>query len=241
MLKQRFPTAFDLRERAKQRMPNFAFEFMDGGAGADGGIKRNWAALDAIELVPRYGNLIRPPLADTKLFGHAYAAPFGISPIGGAGTALPGAETYLARVAQAARIPYTMSVLSGISIERAAELAPDVLWFQLIRFGQNDHQIGFDLVSRAEAAGVQVLVLTCDTPVLTTRPRQAKSGIMDPFRLTMRLRMDALSSPGWLLSLARNGMPNFAPLEPYLEGAKNLASAASFIRQAGGGTFTWDE
>ena len=34
-LKRRFPTALDLRARAKRRMPNFAFEYVDGGAGAD--------------------------------------------------------------------------------------------------------------------------------------------------------------------------------------------------------------
>ena len=241
MMKQRFPTSGDLRARAKERLPNFAFEFIDGGAGQDGGIHRNWAALDAVELVPRYGLVARPPSAEVQLFGRTYAAPFGISPIGGPGTGLPGAETYLARAAQAARIPYTLSVLSSIDLEAAAELAPDVLWFQLIRFGQNDHKIGFDLLGRAEAAGAQVLVLTYDTPVLTTRPRQAKSGVMDPFRLTWRLRLDALSSPGWLRSLARNGVPKFAPLAPYLEGAKSLAGGAAFVRRQGGGTFTWDE
>ena len=39
-LKRRFPTAFDLRERARKRLPNFAFEYADGGAGADTGIAR---------------------------------------------------------------------------------------------------------------------------------------------------------------------------------------------------------
>ena len=54
-LKRQFPTAFDLRDRARRRLPNFAFEYADGGAGADTGIARNWAALDAVEMVPRYG------------------------------------------------------------------------------------------------------------------------------------------------------------------------------------------
>ena len=40
-LKRQFPTALDLRERARRRLPNFAFEYADGGAGADTGIHRN--------------------------------------------------------------------------------------------------------------------------------------------------------------------------------------------------------
>ena len=240
-LKRRFPTAFDLRERARKRLPNFAFEYADGGAGADTGIARNWAALDAVEMVPRYGRVIAPPPAETTLFGKTYAAPIGIVPIGGPGTAFPGAETYLAKAAQAANVPYTLGLLSGLDIEKAAEIAPDVLWLQLYRFANNDHKIGFDLVRRAEAANVNVLVLTVDTPTRTTRPREVKSGIMNPFKLTMRLRLDAMRSPHWMRSLMRNGIPKFTSLAPYVKPGISLAEGAAFIRRESGGAFTWDE
>ena len=240
-LKRQFPTAQDLRERARRRLPNFAFEYADGGAGADTGIRRNWNALDAVEMVPRYGRVITPPPADTTLFGKTYAAPIGIAPVGGPGTSYPGAETYLARAAQAANVPYTLGLLSGIDIERAAEIAPDVLWLQLYRFSRNDHKIGLDLVRRAQDAGVNVLVLTIDTPTRTTRPREVKSGIMSPFKLTMRLRMDAVRSPHWMRSLRRNGTPRFTSLAPYMEPGMSIAESAAFIRRESGGAFTWDE
>ena len=240
-LKQRFPTSRYLRAHARRILPKFAFAYMDGGAGADGGIDRNWAALDAVEMVPRYGNVVAPPPADTSLFGRPYSAPIGIAPIGGPGTGFPGAETYMAMAAQEARIPYTLGVLSGIDVERAAELAPDVLWFQLYRFARNEHEIGFDLVRRADAAGVHALVLTFDTPTRTTRPREVKSGITNPFRLSNRLRLDALSSPRWLRSMARNGIPKFVSLAPYMGADKSVAAAAAFIRRESGGAFTWDE
>ena len=240
-LKRRFPTALDLRAGARRRLPRFAFEYLDGGAGADTGIARNWAALDAIEMLPRYGNMVAPPPTDTELFGRPYSAPVGISPIGGPGTAFPGAETYFAKAAQAARIPYTLGVLSAITMERAAELAPDVIWLQLYRFARNEHRVGLDLVRRAEAAGIHALMLTWDTPVRTTRPREVRSGIMNPFRLTNRLRLGALSSPPWLFSMLRNGIPRFVNLRPYMDGAASLEEAAKFMRQEGGGAFTWDE
>ena len=240
-LMRRFPTAFDLREHARMVMPNFAFEYMDGGAGSDGNIRRNWASLDAVELVPRYGKVVAPPPADTTLFGRAYSAPIGIAPIGGPGTAYPGAETYLAKAAQAARVPYCLGVLSGIDVERGAELAPDVLWYQLYRFSNNDHKIGLDLTRRAAAAGVHVLVLTIDTPARTIRSREVKSGIQNPFKLTMRLRLDALRSPRWLASLARNGVPRFKSLARYMPENASLEESAAFVRREQGGAFTWDE
>jgi (S)-mandelate dehydrogenase len=240
-LKRRFPTALDLRARARRRMPNFAFEYVDGGAGADTGIARNWGAFDAIEMMPRYGNVVSPPPTDIELFGRAYGAPFGISPIGGPGTGFPGAETYFAKAAQAARVPYTLGVLSAITMERAAELAPDVLWLQIYRFARNEHKIGLDLVRRAEAAGVHALMLTWDSPVRTTRPREVKSGIMTPFKLTNRLRLDAMTSPPWLYSMMRNGIPRFVNLRPYMDGKTSIEDSTKFIRAEGGGAFTWDE
>ena len=174
-LKRKYPTALDLRAKARRRLPKFAFEYLDGGAGADTGIARNWDAFDAIEMIPRYGNVVAPPPTDVELFGRAYSAPIGISPIGGPGTGFPGAEKYFAAAAQAANIPYTLGVLSAITIEEAAVLAPDVLWLQLYRFPGNEHRIGLDLVRRAEEADGKALVLTWDTTIRTTRPRETKS------------------------------------------------------------------
>ncbi|MEX2453714.1 MAG: alpha-hydroxy acid oxidase [Rhodospirillaceae bacterium] len=240
-LRMRYPTSADLRARARRTLPNFAFEYCDGGAGADTGIQRNWAAFDAIQMVPRYGLVVAPPPCDTTIFGRPYAAPVGVAPIGSPGTTLPGAETFMAKAAQAARVPYTLGLLSGIDIERAAEIAPDVLWLQLYRFPRDDHRIGLDLVRRAEVAGVHVLVLTMDTPTRTTRPREVKSGIGSPFRLTARMRLDALSSPHWMRAMARNGIPRFVSLAPYMKPGTGLVEATKFIQRESGGAFTWDE
>ncbi|CAN0248106.1 unnamed protein product, partial [Phaeothamnion confervicola] len=236
-----FPTSQDLRKRARRRMPNFAFEYGDGGAGSDGNIKRNWAALDSVELMPRYGKVIAPPPAQTTLMGRTYSAPIGIAPVGGPGTCFPGAERFLAAAAQAARIPYTLGVMSGITLEEAAKIAPDVLWFQLYRFSKNNHRIGLDLVRRSAECGVHALVLTFDTPTRTTRPRETKSGIPHPFRLTMKMRLDAMSSPPWMLALAKNGIPRFVTFKNYMDGITDIAEQAAWIRREQGGAFTWEE
>jgi isopentenyl diphosphate isomerase/L-lactate dehydrogenase-like FMN-dependent dehydrogenase len=241
-LKRRLPTSADVRAEAKRRLPHFAYEYCDGGAGgADTGIQRNNNAFDAIELVPRYGKVVLPPPADCTLFGRPYAAPIGVAPVGGPGTVYPGAERYLAAACQAAQVPYTLGLLSGITFDEAARLAPDVLWLQLYRFARNDHAIGFDLVKRAEAAGVHVLMLTIDTPIRTTRTREVKSGIVTPFRLTTRLKLDALASPHWTRALMRTGIPRFVNLQPYMNGETSIEAATAFQQREGGGAFTWEE
>ena len=75
---RRFPTIGHMRQYARRHVPHFVFEYMDGGAGADVGIAHNWAALDAVELVPRYGVMPALPPIEMELFGRRYAAPIGI-------------------------------------------------------------------------------------------------------------------------------------------------------------------
>src|SRR6202040_1936919 len=94
---RRFPTIAHLRQYARRHAPRFAFEYMDGGAGADTGIAHNWAALDAVELVPRYGVMPNLPPIEVELFGRQYSAPFGIAPMGGPSIVWPGADVLLAK------------------------------------------------------------------------------------------------------------------------------------------------
>ena len=172
-----YPTIYDLRRGAARRLPHFAYEYGDGGAGDDTGIKHNWAALDAVEMVPRYGVMPKLPPVNVELFGRKYAAPLGVAPMGSPIVVWPGADKLLAKAAQRARVPYTLGVAGGATIEEIAEIAPDVMWLQLYRFAKNDHAIGFDLMRRADAAGVHVLMLTLDVPVRTVRSREVKVGL----------------------------------------------------------------
>jgi L-lactate dehydrogenase (cytochrome) len=222
-------------------VPSFAFEYMDGGAGADGGIARNWSAFDAIELVPRYGVTTALPPIDAELFGRRYSAPIGVAPMGGPSIVWPGADEHLAAAAQRARVPYVLGLVGGMTVERTAEIAPDVLWFQLYRCARNEHAIGFDLVRRAQAVGVHVLVLTADVPVRTTRPREVVAGITSPFRPDWRMLAGILSSPGYLKSLWRYGQPRFGNLKPYAGDTTDVNEIAAFVRREMGGAFTWEE
>ena len=239
---RRFPTIAYLRRHAPRHGPRFAFEYMDGGAGADdAGIKRNWAALDAVELVPRYGVTTELPPIDVELFGRRYSAPIGVAPMGGPSIVWPGADEYLAAAAQAARVPYVLGTVGGTTIETAAKIAPDVLWFQLYRMARNDHAIGFDLVRRAEQAGAHVLVLTVDVPVRTTRAREVISGVTTPFRPDLKMLWQIAMSPGWLAAMMRNGIPRFANLRAYTGGDTSIAAVAQFARREVKGAFSWDE
>jgi len=238
---RQFPTSAWLRRRAPSKVPLFAFEYGDTGAGNDVGIAHNWAALDAVEIVPRYGVMPTLPPVDMKLFGRSYAAPIGVAPMGGPSLVWPGADLLMAKAAQRVRVPYTLSVAGGATIEQAAEAAPDVFWLQLYRFWHDDHKIGFDLVRRAQAVDAKVLVLTLDVPVRTTRSRETYAGLAHEFRPNPRMIYEMMVRPRWLFALLRNGYPRFATIGDYAPAGASTNEIIAFARERMGGAFSWEE
>jgi (S)-mandelate dehydrogenase len=238
-----YPTIYDLRRGAKRRLPHFAYEYGDGGAGDDTGIKHNWAALDAIEMIPRYGVMPELPPVNVELFGRKYAAPLGVAPMGSPIVVWPGADKLLAKAAQRAKVPYTLGVAGGATIEEIAQLAPDVLWLQMYRFAKNDHAIGFDLMRRADEAGVHVLMLTLDVPVRTVRSREVKVGMGGGgyFRPDWRMMLGMVKCPGWAMAMLSNNLPRFANIQPYAGPGAGLNDTIKFAREQMGGAFSWDE
>ena len=235
-----FPTSAWLRREAPRHVPLFAFEYGDTGAGNDVGIDHNWAAFDAIKVAPRYGKVVTPPPADVELFGRRYNAPIGIAPMGGPSLVWPGADAAMAKAAQRARVPYALSTAGGLTIEEAAQHAPDVFWLQLYRFWRDDHKIGFDLMRRAHAVDAKVLALTLDVPVRTTRSRETYAGLGGEFHPTPRMIYEMLVRPRWLMALMRNGYPRFATLAEYAK-SNNTNAMIRFARANMGGAFTWEE
>ncbi|MFI5407236.1 MAG: alpha-hydroxy-acid oxidizing protein, partial [Nitrososphaerales archaeon] len=78
----RYPSVDDLRNKAKQKIPKFAFEYLDGGCNEDINLHKNTDELRMVELAPYYLNVHKGSNLQTELFGHTYDAPFGIAPIG---------------------------------------------------------------------------------------------------------------------------------------------------------------
>src|SRR4051794_41558334 len=76
------PTIYDLRRGASKRLPHFAYEYGDGGAGDDTGIKHDWAALDSLDMIPRYRVLASLPPVHVELLGRQHSPPFGLAPQG---------------------------------------------------------------------------------------------------------------------------------------------------------------
>ena len=212
----KLPSIADLKLKAKARIPNFAFDYVDGGIDEEHGKRRNRQAWHEIELVPRYLKDVGTVDSATRIFGREYAMPIGVPPVGLGNMMWPGAETALASAAQKAKIPYILSTFSTTALEDIARCAPDVCWFQL--YVPKKVDVMKDILQRVKQAGYHVLVVTLDIPVGAKRNRELKNGLKLPFSFTPNILWQCAIHPLWALQTLAHGQPDFVNVLRYKEG-----------------------
>jgi isopentenyl diphosphate isomerase/L-lactate dehydrogenase-like FMN-dependent dehydrogenase len=218
----------DLKKRARRRIPRFAFDYLEGGCNQEIALARNRSALDAIVMEPRYLEDCAPPDLSVALFGRRYDAPIGVAPVGLGGLLWPRVAEHLAEAAGRANIPFCLSTVATTSIERAAELAGECLWFQL--YTPTDPLIRDDLLDRAAAVGCRVLLVTIDVPGAAWRPRDLRNGLAVPPRFDLRTLLQIAARPAWAMAMLRAGMPQFDSVRPYVPKGTGMVSGSVFTR-----------
>lgn len=226
---QDYPSNEDLRNRAKKRIPKFAFEYLDGGCNEDVNLHRNTKEIRDIELIPEYLSKHVTSDLKTELFGHVYDAPFGISPIGLQGLMWPKAPEILAKAATEHNIPFILSTVTTASIERIAEITEGKAWFQLYHPAEN--KLRDDIINRVHNANMPVLVILSDVPTFGFRPRDIRNGLALPPKMTLSNMLQILGKPNWALRTLLNGQPNFETLKPYMPKNLDLKQLGKFMDQ----------
>lgn len=222
----------DVRLAAKRYLPGFLYDFIEGGVDGEEGLARNIAAFSNFSLMPRYLVDVAQRNTETELFGRRYSMPFGISPTGPAPLFRPHADILLAQAACSANVPFILSGAAGASVEEIVAIAPNNAWFQL--YTARKRSISHDQIKRAADAGIDVLVVTVDTPVTPRRERHLRNRISVPFQLSLstalRMTREIMMHPSWFARFfASGGMPAMANWSPYTDETATPAQIASFF------------
>lgn len=222
-----YPAIDDLRARAQQRIPKFAFEYLDGGCNEDVNLHKNTSELRQVELAPYYLTPHQKSDLRTELFGQVYDAPFGVAPIGLQGLIWPNAPEILAKAAVEHNVPFVLSTVTTSSIERIAEITQGKAWYQL--YHPADNALRDDILKRLNATGYSVLVLLCDVPTFGFRPRDIRNGLAMPPRMTINNMLQILGKPNWALKTLLHGKPEFATLKPYMPTNLDMQQLGQFM------------
>ncbi|WP_422083615.1 alpha-hydroxy acid oxidase [Ulvibacterium sp.] len=225
----RYPSVDDLRTKAQNKIPRFAFEYLDGGCNEDVNLYRNTSELREVQLKPRYLRDFNGAKMKAEILGMEYDAPFGIAPVGLQGLMWPNSPEILAEAAFRHNIPFVLSTVTTTSIERASELTEGRAWFQL--YHPTENSLRDDIIKRAAAAECPVLVILCDVPTFGYRPRDIRNGLAMPPKMSLRNILQVLGRPHWAFNTLKYGQPNFETLKPYMPKGLDLKQLGKFMDQ----------
>ena len=235
----RYPSIEMLAERAKQRMPGFAYDYLTGGCFSEINLARNTQEIREVQLRPHYLRDFKGASQATTLFGKTYDAPFGIAPVGLQGLMWPKACEILARAAKQHNVPFCLSKVGTASIETVSEITEGDFWFQL--YHPTDNTLRDKLLERAEAAGCKTLVLLADTPTFAYRPKEIRNGLSIPPQMTLRNILQMATHPRWALEQLMAESPEFKTMKPYIPSGLNMQHLGLFMDKTFSGRLTEDK
>lgn len=194
----------DFRQAALRRLPLFLRDYVEGGAFSELTLDRNTADLQALALRQRVMRGSEIVDLSCTVLGKEQALPIIFGPVGLTGMYRRRGEAQVAKAAANAGIPYCMPTLSVCPISEVAAAAP-LRWFQL--YVLKDRGFMTDVLDRAEAAGVETLVLTVDLPLPGMRYRDAHSGLSGD-HAPLKRAMQSVMHPAWGIDVGLGGMPH---------------------------------
>lgn len=228
----------DLARLARKNLPRGLYEYIDRGAEDEVTLQANRDSIKQVLFRPRVGVDVSTRDISTTLFGVKCAMPLGIAATGLAALIDYDGERSLARASAAAGVPYTIGTSNFTAQAELKTICGDHLWRLIYPPKRRDLLEHHLRVTRE--AGVHVLVVTLDSPVVGNREYLQRSG----FNLQMGAHTYAqmLAAPRWLFgTLLRyaltGGLPQFADMPP----GERRFLGGTFSWSATADDFTWDD
>jgi L-lactate dehydrogenase (cytochrome) len=218
----------DFRRLAKARLPGPVFHYIDGAADDEVTYRRNTAAFDDCDLVPRVLAGVETVDLSTTIFGKRIAMPLFLSP-----TALQrlfhhDGERAVGRAAEKFGTVFGISSLATVSLEEIGRTIATPKLFQF--YYHKDRGLNAAMIARAKAAGFDALALTVDTIVGGNRERDLRTGFTSPPRLTLRSAISFAVHPAWTLNYLLRERFELSNLKDHVaEGSSTATSVAEYF------------
>jgi L-lactate dehydrogenase (cytochrome) len=201
----------DFEPAARRHLPASIFAYVCSPAETGQSMDDNRAVFQDIRFVPRILRDVSKRTTARPLWGHDWAAPFGISPMAVSALTAYRGDLVLAQAAAAENIPMVMSGSSLMRIEDVIKAAPKS-WFQAYLPPTTERIAA--LVQRVANAGFETLVVTVDVAVRGSTEHYERAHFHSPLQPGLRLLWEGLSHPAWAIgtfgrTIATTGLPHF--------------------------------
>lgn len=230
----------DLRRIAKGRLPRGCFDYIDGGAEDERTLEANSRAFADTRFHPRVLRGLPDVEVGSSVLGAPVRYPLVLAPTGFTRIADPQGELAVARSAERAGLPYTLSTLSTRSIEEVREVSEGRLWFQV--YAWRDRGLVTEMIQRAAAAHYEALVLTVDTAVFGRRERDVRRGFSLPPVIGPSTVLDGIVHPAWTWAFLRSEPIRFANVVGRSVGdGSSPVTLADYINSQFDPALSWDD
>lgn len=232
----------DYRRIAERKLPQFLFDYLDGGSYAETTLRANVSAYQKIKLKQTVLKDVSAVKTGVELFGTPYGMSAGLAPIGMGGMYGARGELQAKAAADALNIPFTLSTVGICSLEEVAQVSDKPFWFQLYML--KDRGAVQQMLQRAQSVGVDTLVFTVDLAVLGARYRDKRNGLSGGTSLTGRVRtaMNLAGKLSWIRSVGLGGKPHtFGNLAEYVPNASRPDDFQAWITQQVDASVTWKD
>ena len=235
-------TVRDYRELARRRLPRQLFDYLDGGAYEEVTMRSNERDLERVLLRQLVMKDVSVRDQSVEILGQQISMPVILGPVGLAGMFARRAEVQAARAAEKVGVPFTESTVSICGLDEVSEATSVPPWFQL--YVMRDRSFTEDLMSRAEAVGAPVLMLTVDLAVVGARHRDTRNAMIGTPGTWAKVRrgIDIASHPRWVADVAIKGKPlTFGNLTEAVPDAQSPEGFKDWVDSQFDPSVTWED
>ena len=229
----------DLRDRAKKKLPNAVFQYVDGGAYDELTLHRNREDLNALALNEHVMVDVSHLSTATTMVGDKAAFPMALAPIGMCGITWPNGEVAAAKAAEAYGLPYCLSLFSISPMEDIAKATKVPFWQQL--YMMKDREVNAHVIERAAAAGCSALVMTLDVHVHSQRWADNRNGLVAPLHIMPSNTVNMALHAPWLVHMLASKHKTFANMAPEHPEAKWVIPLAEWVNENLSAAIDYDE
>jgi len=229
----------DLRRIAKRRLPRMFFDYVDGAAWTESTHAANSSELAKIRFNQRVAVDVSQRSARSDMLGQTARLPLAMAPTGLTGVIWPNGEIRAMKACEKVGIPYSLSTVSIASLEVVADAASKPFWFQL--YVVRDRDFIESLIRRAEAVGVETLIVTLDLQIVGQRNRDVHNGLSSPPKPTFSNLLDVVRRPAWCYEMIRYHNVRFGNLHGHVKHSDGRKSLAEWTNEQFDPTLTWQD
>lgn len=231
----------DYRLKAKKRLPNFLFDYIEGGANAEETLGLNTAEFRNFKLKQFVMRDVSKVDTSTTMLGEKCSMPLALAPIGMAGLFARRGEVQAAKAANKADVPFTLSTVGVCSVEEVYNATHKPFWFQLYMLRDRDFVL--EMLDRAQKNGCTTLVFTVDLPLPGLRLRDFRNGMLGGgLKGKISQAAQLATRPWWLYDIGIKGKPHtLGNLMHKVNSANDLDKYKAFVESQFDPSATWDD